>query len=359
VKRAFFILPLVAAGCAIAPGAAPFPAREAAQLRLRDAQDVAAMRRHGWAVFAGVTQARPGSLPAFERWQPIQRAFGGGERRFRLVEEPESAGVPLRQASGAPLMSLVLFNPAAYSHIRSQQLFARASLERINAGFAAGAPLGERQIAPFPRDAMAMKLVWAVVHAQGLTPISVWDGEGEGGPARWPRTILVGPGAVPLDHFYHVAIGAADIETVRAIDPSAQVGDHAVLLAMHLTTKEIPDWIWATYWWHDRPDAGPFAADRPARLAGPWRHYLMDVAYSMAAPAEADGTPNAVFNPYLEVFAGGTRSNCMACHQGAVWTANGAPPFLPVTRGARRADDPRFIGATRLDFMWSIATEAR
>ena len=108
--------------------------------------------------------------------------------------------------------------------------------------------------------------------------------------------------------------------------PSAQAGDQLVLLAMHLTTREIPDWIWTTYWWHDRPDAGPFAADRPAAVAGVWRNYLMDVAYSAATPAEADGAPNIAFNPYLETFAAGTRSNCMACHQGAVWTPSGAAP---------------------------------
>lgn len=85
----------------------------------------------------------------------------------------------------------------------------------------------------------------------------------------------------------------------------------------------------------------------------------MDVAYSMETPREADGTPNVTFNPYMEVFPAGTRSNCMACHQSAVWTASGAPPFLPVTRGARAANDPRFAGSMRLDFMWSIATEAR
>jgi mono/diheme cytochrome c family protein len=164
---------------------------------------------------------------------------------------------------------------------------------------------------------------------------------------------------VPLAHFHHLRIGAGELAAVRAIDTSARPGDWLVLLALHVTTKEIPDWVWATYWWHDRPEAGPFAAGRPATLAGPWRNYLLDISYSSDTPREADGAPNIAFNPYVEVFPAGTRSNCAACHQGAVWTPSGAPPFLPVRRGARAADDPLFRTGTRLDFMWSIATEAR
>jgi hypothetical protein len=367
MRRLFAILPWLAAGCAPAAGVGHFPANEAAQLRLRDAQDEAAMRQHAWDVLARVTMPDRSGAPMWQSWAPLTRTFGSSDpnraRPFRRIDIAETPGIALLQASGAPLLSLVLFNGPAYRHIRQQQLFRRARLDAINVGFGAAAPLGEREIAPFPRDAMAVKTVWAVVHAGVPTPISVWDGTGDGPDgnrlARWPRTVMVGGPGTPLDRFHHLPIGAADLATVRAIDPSARAGDHLVLLAMHLTTREIPDWIWTTYWWHDRPDAGPFAADRPAAVAGAWRNYLMDVAYSAATPAEADGAPNIVFNPYLETFANGTRSNCMACHQGAVWTAFGAAPFLPVTRGPRGADDPRFAGATRLDFMWSIATEAR
>jgi hypothetical protein len=367
MSRVLILLSLLAASCAPAAGVGHFPANEAAQLRLRDAQDQTAMRRHGWRVLADVTRPGRGGAPAWQGWAPLTRTFGSSDanrlRPFRRIDIAETPGIALLQASGAPLLSLVLFNGPAFRHIRRQQLFRRARLDAINAGFGAATPLAAREIAAFPRDAMAVKTVWAVVHAGAPTPISVWEGSGDGPdgnrPARWPRTVLVGGPGTPLDHFYHVPIGAADLAAVRPIDPSAQAGDHLVLLAMHVTTREIPDWIWATYWWHDRPDAGPFAADRPAAVAGVWRNYLMDVAYSMETPAEADGGANIAFNPYLETFAAGTRSNCMACHQGAVWTANGAAPFLPVTRGPRRPDDPRFAGATRLDFMWSIATEAR
>lgn len=346
------LLTLLATACATS-----FPAPEAQQLRLRDNDDVAAMRRHGWAVLAAASWPGRDGAPAFARWPSLSDTFGGGPR-FRRIDQVET-GMPVRQGAGAPMMMLVQFNAPAYRHIREQGLFRRATLAAINAGFAADTPPERRAIAPFPRDALAIKTVWTVVHAEGLTPVSVWDGAGDAEPATWPRTVMVGPGGVPLSRFHHLPIAAADLEAVRAIDPSARAGDHIVLLAVHLTTREIPDWIWATWWWHDRPGQGPFAAGRPAALGGAWRNYLMDVAYSAETPREADGAANVVFNPYLETSPGGHASNCMACHQGAVWTPAGPAPFLPVMRGSRPPDDPLFRTGTRLDFMWSIATEAR
>lgn len=352
MRAAFIVLPLLIAGCA----APRFPAPEAQQLRLRDGEDVAAMRRHGWAVLAEVTRPGKDGAPAFARWPSLSETFGGA--RLRRIDQVET-GMPVRQGAGAPMMMIVQFNPPAYRHIRAQGLFRRATLAAINAGFAADTPIERRTIAPFPRDALAIKTVWTVVHARGLTPVSVWDGTGDAEPAAWPRTVMVGRGGVPLGRFHHLPIAAADLAAIRAIDPTARAGDHLVLLAVHLTTREIPDWIWATWWWHDRPDEGPFAAGRPAAPGGAWRNYLMDVAYSAETPREADGTPNAAFNPYLETSPGGHASNCLACHQGAVWTPAGPAPFLPVTRGSRPPDDPLFRSGTRLDFIWSIAREAR
>jgi hypothetical protein len=357
LKRVLAILPLLLAG-ACTPVLSP--ASEAAQLHLRDTGDEPAMRAHAWAAFAAATRAGPEGAPAFARWHGLGETFGGAAG-FRRVED-FATGRPVLQAGGAPMLSLVLFDEPTFRHIRARHLDRRATLERLNAGFAADAPPERREIAAFPRAAVAIKTVWALVHAAGVTPLSVWDGAGAGAPDAWPRIVLVDPtGArgVPLAHFHYIRIGAPDLAAVRAIDPSARAGDYAVLVAMHLTTKEIPDWIWATYWWHDRAEAGPYAAQRPAAVTGVWRNYLMDVAYSAQTPREPDGGANIAFNPYLETFVGGHQSNCLACHQGAVWRRGGAPPFLPVTRGARAAGDPRFRDATRLDFMWSIALEAR
>ena len=136
-------------------------------------------------------------------------------------------------------------------------------------------------------------------------------------------------------------------------------GDFAVLVATHLTTKEIDDWVWATVWWHDKPAEGPFAANRVGVLEGVWKNYLMTVAYDLNLPSERDGSPRVAYNPWLEArfqndgHGGGIVSNCMNCHNRA---SSGADDFLPIYRG-----NPDFAGDTayapgslRTDFLWSI-----
>jgi hypothetical protein len=141
----------------------------------------------------------------------------------------------------------------------------------------------------------------------------------------------------------------------------ATPGDAVALVGFHFTTKEIPDWVWATLWWHDEPDSGPFAANRPSEVMGVWRNYLMAEAYSMDTPNEADGTARIAFNPWLEAgFRDGAKSNCMTCHRRAVFAGQPSDrAFLPVTRGTPPSTDPRFQRATSVDFLWSLIFEIR
>jgi hypothetical protein len=132
-----------------------------------------------------------------------------------------------------------------------------------------------------------------------------------------------------------------------------QEGDLVVFAGTHLTTKEIDDWVWGTFWWHDRPDAGPFAADRPATVKGVWRNYLLSASYDLNLPRESDGKPVIAFNPYLEAhFKDGVVSNCMNCHHRA---ASPNPGFKPIFRGDPDPNDRAFApGLLRTDFLWSI-----
>jgi hypothetical protein len=180
---------------------------------------------------------------------------------------------------------------------------------------------------------------------------------------------------ISLGAFYHVAVDAPmagrmmrDPETRKAVlialGRPLRAGDYLVLVAANLAAREIPDWIWASFWWHDRPDQGPFAADKPQTLPSPWRNYLMQTAFDSEKPVAADAGPHICFNPWLEGrfpdggHGGGTASNCMACHQRASY-----PPiaFLPVTRGAPDLrGDPAFApGRLRTSFLWSLAMHAK
>ena len=136
--------------------------------------------------------------------------------------------------------------------------------------------------------------------------------------------------------------------------------DYLALVAVHLTTREAVDWVWVTLWWHDAPDDAPFGGDRPAAVHPPFDQFRMEVAQSADVPESSDGGPHIAFNPYLEAgFARGTESNCLACHQRAVWTAAGPGEVYPVTRGSMSPDDPFFAGKLRTHFLWSLVFRPR
>jgi len=252
--------------------------------------------------------------------------------------------------------------------------------------------LARAGVRAFPPEAIAVKAVWWAIpnssHAK-YAALPVWDGVPEDAKSKapaypfckWPRIVIVDPDLShpdpvtppdPVsfegkawkdvrtlsirDFFYYTMDDreAAAWNTARSGDmPVAQAGDYAVLVAMHYTTKEIVNWTWATFWWHDRPDNGRFARNRPSTVKGEWAHYLMDVSYDMDLPREKDGTPHICFNPWLEAsMPGGTESNCVTCHRLAVWPPGHADPVL---RGNIPVDHPLFDLKAKLDYLWSIA----
>lgn len=385
-----------------------FPGDRATLERYRATEDIVAMRLHAWNVWGGINQPTPDGGARWETWYRASETFQigpqpQGERTIRLEFEPpnqfEAETGPAPQAFGESLLAAVLFNKEAHEFIRAEGLFRETRLAELNNAFPAGTPWNERAIPDFPAAATVLKTVWWPVRGDGMTAMPIWDFE----PTRpiedgnnwdsWARVVAIDPlrEVVPPDEYVDISLGgiafdqshvvslrdfyfvevdaamaAAANRSMRAairaaIGRDLQVGDYAVLAQMHVTTKEIDDWIWATFWWHDRPNSGPYATDRPNAVTGVARNYLMDVAYDAIYPREMDGTPNAVYNPWLEArFQNGPLSNCMTCHQRASYPRVGVD-FLPVTRGLPDlANDPMFApGRLQTDFMWSIVGRAR
>ena len=351
------------ATCVSACTPAPTTLQEAL-LGDRDRGDLRAIRAHGWELWQHLAG---GEHLAWEHWAPTERVFAAApiaRPKFRSPR-PFRAGGTL-EAETLPVMFDVLFDPHAARHVKIQHLNEREVLDLL------------AELPTFPNDATAVKLTWYAVHAHGLTAMPIWDGEpaqpdAEGNPDRtWKRAIAVDPDrsviregevaevslggrafsakVVPLAAFLVRDLVTEDLETARlaAHDPALVAGDHLALVAAHVSTKEIPDWTWQTYWWHDAPSAGRFAAGRPTELHGVAANYLMDVTYSAGTPC---------FNPWLEArFPDGQSSNCVTCHQRA---AVGAADYLPVTQRRLRDDDPYFEAHLQSDFVWSIPFEAR
>jgi hypothetical protein len=241
---------------------------------------------------------------------------------------------------------------------------------------------------------------WWPMDAAAPTVMPVWDGEsverkaGGNGYTTWNRVVVAIPGGyrasvapeaavfagrefsaarkVPLDDFVHIRIdrltasrlmsdSGARKAALVALGRPLQAGDSLALVGMHVFSASSRNGTWATFWWHDRPDDGPYARDRPDSVSGAWRNYLMDTAFDAVLPREADGSAKICFNPWFEArFPDGGRgsgvtSNCVNCHSRAGYPTIA---FLPIRRGVVEPDeDPAYAaGRLRTGQIWSVAS---
>ena len=303
----------------------------------------------------------------------------------------------------------------------------------------------------FPFNAVSTKPVFMPVSANGITIIPVWrgiypTGTSENPSTTWTIDSTAGVGSetwlqcvaidttgtynigdeitgidggsnlsctsasvVSMDDFYQLTIMADDLtkqgneqgfqninqlnaETNAIEETAVAAGDMAVFVAMHVSTREIDQWVWFTVWWSPTPDDGiqiPIqymttqdaiedgamydnypggGADRPESLDGTiWENYVICTNYQYVSPAQGlndprnpDLTPEFCFNPYLEALftqeqvapMGGINTNCMACHGNANWDGDlGYTSAMYIPR-----NDPQFDGLLQTDFAWSIST---
>jgi hypothetical protein len=377
------------------------PADEATLLRLRDTADVGGMRQHAWNVLVQITQRTLSGEPVWQTWESYPQIFSPSKpqpedvlkKGLALAKETELAEKSLPdtdKSEGLFLLSSTHFNPEASQHIRMNRLNHRDQLKDIihrqtNAYEAPAIPA-------FPRGAVVVKAAWWLVGKSGRTAMPVWDPVEVGATPRpvsirtskWKRCVAIDPNqvtegtlseqmpcggqkrplpVVSLSQFYFISLTDQmrdHISTLGIIKNHVYPRDpaYAVLVGLHVTTKEIPNWVWATLWWHDQPHSGPYAADRPAALEPPWTNYLMDTTLSADTPRESDEQPKICFNPWLEgQLPLGITANCMACHRRAAFpiaddeVSRAAGSVNPRGNGsAPPYKDPVLL----LDFLWSI-----
>ncbi len=152
----------------------------------------------------------------------------------------------------------------------------------------------QREIPPFPAGAVVLKTAWQVVYARKgnrTGPLYVWNAElwkvmkasGKNqskDPSRFGSSVTIDttPGReckdtdygslVPLSCFFYYKIkGKQDLQSLQTSlavfvgteGPGAGAENaYLVLVAIHITTKEIPDWVWATFWWNNSATRDPF-----------------------------------------------------------------------------------------------------
>jgi len=278
-----------------------------------------------------------------------------------------------------------------------------------------------------------LKPVFQFISGKEVTAVPYWNGDNSSTtydslnpvPSRWRQAVAVDPTGrlkagdsvrmvvnneqpqwlkvVPLSAFYHITItredsanftqfgaqngdfiGVANDTSYQAVLMAVRPGNIGLLMAMHTTGKEIPNWTWQSFWWGYNPNDPQFGADRPRSIGAPWNHYNMTIVYSMTDIA---GKPIVAFNPYLETSLegkipngpgnpkdstawSGIITNCMSCHRRAAIGYGSdsvpvGPPYGPAAFVS--AGDPVIFtqpyGNTRIpvlktDFLWSVAIRA-
>jgi hypothetical protein len=378
---------------------------------------------------ANSTQSFQGQvLPIWETWLSEDEVFSPSAKLFALAARPRNllplappaqfkhvaGNIPqtlkLGVAAGNSILAFVKMSPdsanfIAQSHetpAKSGQSYSYASksdLARLNAAFNQHkTPVADRKIIDFPAAATDLKIVFMTVKATGLTAIPMWAGAAastsptQPTPDTWTTCVAVDPTnsitgqapiacngtqvqaqVVPLNAFFSIRI---DANEAKALNASAKLtakaavaaGDFHVAVAMHVTTKEIANWTWATFWWQNGqnpPNSFPGSVDGmpdATKIKGPWRNYAMCVADSTVFPVtDPKGKPVVCFNPYLETgVTDGLDSNCMSCHARARMPVRSSPyPATYLPNGFIDLADPAiFGGATKLDFVWAIQNSA-
>ena len=367
-------------------------------------------------------------LVQFER-----RVIPRGRRAPRLPRSPD--GIPFDLAERT--FAFNRFTQSAAQFIWKNRLNQGNTLrDTLNALVANGTPIASQQVLTSPDSTDAsqfvIKTVFQFVSGTELTAVPYWAGDDttfvydtlNPVPSRWRQAVALDPlnkyksgdsvlmvvnnepprklRVAHLDEFYSIKItpadsvhfshfgpingdfiGVANDTSAQAVYMAMRPGNIGLLMAMHVTGKEIPNWTWQSFWWANNPNNTYYGHDRPVSIKTPWNHYNMTAGYAMT---HANGSRLIAFNPYLETSLEGkipdtvaTRSdslswtgvitNCMACHRRAAigWGGNAdtlgtTPPYGPAMF-VKAGDSVVFtqpvngvrVPVLKTDFLWSVA----
>ncbi len=404
-----------------------------------DNQDEKQMAQHGWGIWTALneqtSQTYEGqNLRVFETWltpgdMKALILAEGGEQKLMVENVKQNRGQlskpnqflhatsALAKAGmtsnydSSRILGFVKYDPTAAKFTVENKLLKQSVLQGM-------LDKGDVRIPDFPNTGMTLKPVFKIITQAelekngGYYKLNVWTGP-PSTPKKypegsWPDYVYVDPnnggqgnggvdngsGRTPANtynvsdfvHFKLDAQSAGDVKSLLNVE--ANEGDIAILVAMHVTSKEIKRWTWQTYWWAPdavnppAPSSSLVAAQKPQQLQGAPAHYAMAQAYTFIYPNQPFtggnnvGTPIYAYNPYLEAgFGPGTLSdpaividngqkivnnygvltNCMSCHAHANYapsTVKNAPGYLGDTYVDM--DGKNFENTLQVDFAWSI-----
>ncbi len=348
------------------------------------------LRICAWRLLEPLTHKTSG-FPDSAAWTRADEVLPDADAQSRNGLRPAEELRAVRAAKPATepeLYEMTFFNDTAARFIQTGP-------DRLDRPATTGALLAKnvREI-QFPAGSAALKTFWYHVPKAQTVPVRVWDWAATKSlqldissltsqcvadssataknAAADGRTCVAAASA-----FYTIEIGDKDLfRCARAQCPPLARGDLLILVGMHIASKQMPEWLWATWWWQGSSLQGGDAwtcgaAHRPSAVgkAGPWANYAMNVTASFrkekpvlardnpcGAPAVIEGGQElrATYNPFVEAREeNGLKSSCVDCHSRAsTKSANElAVPGIEETGGPLVSG---FEGHIRLDYLWSL-----
>ena len=378
--------------------------------------NVKSMTEHAWTLWGAVTnptveQFRGVQAPVYLTWWPQQDVFAtqpqlselalsahgihfDRPRQFNRTHQAEASTNDGGGLPGSQTVSVtVQYNDPIFQQVRRNQYYLTAVLESINDSWGS-TPLALQTLAPFPNDSVMNKPTYLFAFAGQATQLQYWAGPADSNapsvpgfgtwtnwmwvlppgmdPVQFRQTHNDGHPIVSVNDFFHFPLTAEDFQPNSILSASGfQPGDFALLVALHVASREIDNWTWQTFWWSLTPTTIPQPIK--ARIKPPFTHYQVALGYSFTDDNTPSALPTLCYDPYLEtafdnsVFVKpgqlGIESNCMSCHRAATWPsiAPASAPVGTVDPGYIAnglivdAGDPYlFEGQTKTDFVWGI-----
>jgi hypothetical protein len=397
--------------------------------------DSTSVYKHAWGIWAGLTSEsgevfHGDSLLVYQTWlgtSDIQNIVENGATKTlslsakterTLLSFPKQIRHAVRFGRLRGLKAVddtstdewvaVSFSPAAASHVINNKLIRQSVLNTYLVKNGIGA------IPAFPANAITIKPVYLVGHKKdNLIRIPAWPGEPTTprafGTKSWnsyvyvdvsnaqpndkklvpvttsnPTKEQIAAATCNLKDFINFPIDTALAAYINKQQGSlqgitAKTGDLALLVAMHVATREIHNWTWQTFYWAPNPATPLLPSSNlaysvmPSQLKGAAKHYAVATAYAEVLPNQpiVNGTNTGTtavigYNPYLEaVFGPGTfgvpnslnpnfkygiQTNCMSCHALATTNLN----ISYSTDQYISMNNPIFVNSVQLDFSWSV-----
>jgi hypothetical protein len=200
-------------------------------------------------------------------------------------------------------------NRAAYEFIQKEHLYSAAGAMEYAKAYLAK----QKPAIAFPVDAIEIKVAW-----RELTPNELASG---------------------ADKTFYVA-------TLQ--------GKTYGLVTLHIITKDVPNWFWATFHHVSSPATAkeiPDTFGRPRTLDGTvWQNYVLGGVQTDFITTT--GSTILLSDAYLE--KGFERSSCITCHANATVGPPGGKSSLSQDLNAALPKPNDFEGLAQTDFVWSI-----